>query len=248
MNFGIVVPCFNEARRWNPEYWNTLLGLPIITWLFVNDGSTDQTEALVTESLKGTSAELLTLDPNKGKAEAVRQGLTQFLTTNRNLDAVGFMDADGAFNAMDVLDLTDVYRRVIQTDPRVDAVWSSRVALAGRNIQRSSKRHYIGRAVATVVSIGQPAMPYDTQSGLKLFRTSEILSRVLADRFETRWMFELEMLARWQQTSGRSMVIWEEPLNYWHDVPGSKISGAETLRIARELWKIKRIQGRVNSD
>ncbi len=242
MTAVIVVPCFNEAERWSMDYWREMLSLPGVRWLFVNDGSTDGTLPLLMETARLGSAEVLDLNPNGGKAEAVRRGLLQAVKGSELNEAVGFMDADGAFNPADVADLLTSYRAHTTSPEEFDAVWSSRVALAGRDIRRSTSRHYIGRVVATFVSMGQTDMPYDTQSGLKLFRSSTTLRGCLEVPFQTRWLFELELIARWKSLAPSPMRIWEEPLNYWHDIPGSKITSRESRRILRELIVLKSIQ------
>ena len=242
MTAVIVVPCYNEGVRWNAEYWAEATALPGVEWIFVDDGSTDDTRTLIGQVASAGAAAQLLLERNAGKAEAVRHGLLRALEGAPS--AVGFMDADGAFDAQDVRDLLAMFEARTTPAGGFDAIWSSRVALAGRDIRRSARRHYIGRVVASFVSLGQEEIPYDTQSGLKLFVPSDTLAACLATPFETRWMFELEMLSRWQGTKGSEMRIWEEPLNYWHDVPGSKITVRESARILRELAVIKRAQRR----
>lgn len=240
----IVVPCFNEAERWNFEYWKEMLALPDVRWLFVDDGSTDSTAMLIKQTAQLGDASTLELQPNAGKAEAVRRGMLNALKPGALHGPVGFMDADGAFNSQDVADLLAVYARQSSNDGDFDAVWSSRVALAGRDISRSTVRHYLGRGVATLVSLGELEMPYDTQSGLKLFKPSEQLLRCLEGPFRTRWLFELELLSRFRIEKAGGLRIWEEPLSYWHDVPGSKITARETFRIFKELTVLKRLQNR----
>lgn len=244
MKVGIVVPCYNEAGRWSAEYWRSMLVLPGVRWLFVDDGSTDATGRLLDEEAEAENAQVLRIAANGGKAEAVRAGMCLLMDTDPSLGAVGYMDADGAFNPDDVRDIGATFAERVNPQSAATSVWSSRVALAGRNIRRSTSRHYIGRVVATIVSVGQTQIPYDTQSGLKLFAPSPELRQALSWPFATRWLFELELLARWQVITGSEMRIWEEPLNYWHDVPGSKIRGGETVRIVRELVLVKREQRR----
>lgn len=239
----LIVPCFNEADRWNPDYWKRMMSLPDIRWTFVDDGSKDETGARLAETASHGPAGILTLPRNSGKAEAVRQGMLTALQGRTR--AVGFMDSDGAFNPDDVTDMTQSFQRHVIHDQGFDAVWSSRVALAGRNIDRRASRHYVGRVVATVLSLGEERIPYDTQSGLKFFAPSNQLRGVLEKPFRTRWLFEIELLVRWRQQLGVPLRVWEEPLNYWHDVPGSKIRGSEMVRIAREVVLVKREQGKV---
>lgn len=240
MTIGLVVPCYNEAGRWNEDYWADLLQIPDLEFLFVDDGSSDRTAELATTAVEGHSSRVLRMASNGGKAEAVRTGMLAFLE-RENISVLGYLDADGAFNRQDIEDLITAYRAKVVHD-EFDAAWSSRVALAGRDIARSGSRHYIGRLVATFVSLGYGQIPYDTQSGYKLFQPSRHLADCLAAPFRTRWLFELELLARWQALMGTPLRVWEEPLQYWHDVPGSKITGRETARVIKELVTVKRVQ------
>ena len=238
----LVVPCFNEAHRWRDEYWADLTNTSSVQWLFVNDGSSDQTPDILRALAKAPGVDFLDLPANVGKGEAVRSGmLWAFDQVDGRFQSVGFMDADGAFHRDDVERLAQTFTEVV-TKRDADAVWSSRVALAGRDIDRSQMRHYLGRAVATLLSLGADPLPYDTQSGLKFFRPSGELLGSLEQPFSTRWLFEIEMLVRWKQLTGESMRIREEPLEFWQDIPGSKITRRESVRIIQEVWRVKRLQ------
>jgi glycosyltransferase involved in cell wall biosynthesis len=248
---GLVVPCFNEAERWSAPYWAEILQITDLHLLFVDDGSSDATRALAEEAVAGTTSQVISLPANAGKAEAVRAGMQRLLASHSDTEAetftaVGYLDADGAFNREDIEDLIEAYRHKVLTED-FQAAWSSRVALAGRDIARSGSRHYIGRLVATFVSLGYGQIPYDTQSGYKLFQPSERLEACLAEPFRTRWLFELELLARWRALFGSALRVWEEPLQYWHDVPGSKINGRESMRVMKELIAVKREQRKPRS-
>lgn len=237
MTTHVVVPCFNEADRWKPEYWQRLISLPRTRWIFVDDGSSDNTLVLLESACTDARGQVLAQPSNRGKAEAVRVGLLAALGRAGGEDAVAFMDADGAFGIDDVERLSDL---MAVLGDAYDALWSSRVALAGRSIERTARRHYLGRIAATILSWNDQSIPYDTQSGFKLFRPTNVLDQILQKPFETRWLFEVEMLNRFRRYTGRPMNIWEEPLSSWQDVPGSKVSGREVLRIGREILKVKR--------
>ena len=241
MECAFVVPCYNEASRWHPDRWAALLRLDGIHWVFVDDGSTDGTAAMIRESFQEGSAELVTLARNGGKAEAVRAGLLRALESGHGRTSVGYIDADGAFAVSDVERIVGIHHQHV-TAGDVDATWAARVALAGRKIKRSHARHYVGRLVATLVSLGDPTIPYDTQCGLKLFVSGPELRTCLATPFETRWLFEVELLARWRAATRRRMRVWEEPVHEWSEVPGSRIDAREAVRIARELFVVMRRQ------
>ncbi|HLX87145.1 MAG TPA: glycosyltransferase, partial [Acidimicrobiales bacterium] len=75
----VVVPCYNEAARLSPEGFASLVSTGRVALLFVDDGSTDDTvavlEHMAQELRRYTSVEVFCLPENSGKAEAVRQGM-----------------------------------------------------------------------------------------------------------------------------------------------------------------------------
>ncbi len=76
----LVVPCFNEARRLAVEQFEGFVKVhPDLHLLFVNDGSTDNTLAVLLGLEERDAAHFSVLDqqPNQGKAEAVRRGMLQ---------------------------------------------------------------------------------------------------------------------------------------------------------------------------
>ena len=248
MTHLIVVPCYNEADRWNPSYWMDLVSIKGVRWIFVNDGSLDATQDLLThfvnvycEGIK--SASVLSLETNVGKGEAIRQGWNHAMSTEhlQKFSSVGFIDADGAFEKSDIERILATFKSKVTGGP-FQSVWSSRVSLAGRNIERHARRHYIGRIVATFLSAGGYELPYDTQSGLKLFENTPAFQDAIQLPFRTRWLFEMEIMGNYQFIHGDSMSIWEMPLLNWRDVGSSKITRYEAIRIVKELIVIKGIQ------
>lgn len=242
MNVAIVVPCYNESSRWQPDYWRKMLSIDGTRWVFVDDGSTDDTHVHITASSREGASGVLRFARNRGKAEAVRAGLLQLLSEDQSLIGVGFLDADGAFDVGDIRRLLDTFRQRATEPVPPDALWSSRIALSGRNIRRTLFRHYVGRVVSTIVSLGEPELPYDTQSGFKVFAPSKTLAACLEEPFDTRWFFELEILARWRMFSTRPMIIWEEPLASWQEIGGSRLGLRSVLVVLRELVIVKRLQ------
>ena len=44
---NFVIPCYNEGKRFNIEYWNEISNLNNINLIFVDDGSKDNTLDLI---------------------------------------------------------------------------------------------------------------------------------------------------------------------------------------------------------
>ena len=108
------------------------------------------------------------------------------------------------------------------------ALLGSRVALLGREIQRTAARHYLGRVFASVASLVLRVPVYDTQCGAKLFRRTPALEAALRQPFLTRWLFDVELLGRiLVPESGIPPLapgeIREEPLVVWRNIKGSKL-------------------------
>ena len=70
-----------------------------------------------------------------------------------------------------------------------------------------------------------------------------MLGDLFAAPFVSRWIFDVEIIARLVQRIGRdaaARAIYELPLTEWHDVKGSKVRGGDFLRALGDLWKIHR--------
>ena len=91
---SVVVPCFNEAGRLPVERFERgLAELPDVAFVFVDDGSTDATAAMLERLRTGAPdrVRVLRLPRNVGKGEAVRAGLLDAL--QRDARYVGYWDA-----------------------------------------------------------------------------------------------------------------------------------------------------------
>jgi dolichyl-phosphate beta-glucosyltransferase len=238
----LVVPCYNEAARLDTETFRKYLAShSSVRFLFVDDGSSDGTVAMLKELCEGYEdrAEYLECRPNAGKGEAVRQGILHAIG-RYDLDAVGYWDADLATPLSAIMSFVDVLAR----QPSSDMVFGSRVQLLGRQVHRSPLRHYLGRVFATVASLTLRLPIYDTQCGAKLFRVNPDLKLVFASPFLSKWVFDVEILARYSQLCAhdpRKMqgCIYEFPLERWSDVAGSKVKPRDFFTAFFDLVKIK---------
>lgn len=238
----IVVPCYNEEERLVLEPFRDFIGRTHaqIRFLFVDDGSTDGTGQRLEElrSACPEAIEIHRLASNCGKAEAVRQGMLKALA--REVEYVGFWDADLATP----LEALPAFCTCLAERPDFDMVFGARVQLLGRDIERRALRHYLGRIFSTAVSLMLRLKVYDTQCGAKLFRASPVLLELFRTPFLSRWLFDVEIIARLVQlhrrAGGRSPAetICEYPLLRWRDINGSKVRGRDFLFAAIDLLRI----------
>ena len=236
----LVIPCYNEEHRLPVDAFRafTVDGVRV-ELLFVNDGSTDGTLRLL-EKLQHEDPSrfsVLNLARNSGKAEAVRQGVLAAL--ERKPDYVGFWDADLATPLSELQGFLTVFG----SRPEIEMVFAARVRLLGRSISRNPGRHYFGRVGATLISSSLGLAVYDTQCGAKLFRAMPEIRELFAEPFLSRWIFDVEIIARLVRQRGRdaaAKAIYELPIMVWHDVKGSKVRSTDFFRALKDLHRIRR--------
>lgn len=236
----VVVPCYNEEKRLSQRDFIVFVDqMPGYDFLFVNDGSKDRTD----ETLRALQVErperfqILELEKNGGKAEAVRRGFQKAMGSG--VPFLAYWDADLATP----LSTLPHFIREFDARPNIEIVLGARVKLMGRDIQRKPSRHYLGRVFATFASAVLNLAVYDTQCGAKMFRVTDTLKTIFESPFSSRWIFDVEILARYMQITGFSRAeaearIQEYPLETWRDVAGSKVKPGDFLKAAGELVSI----------
>jgi dolichyl-phosphate beta-glucosyltransferase len=271
----VVVPCYNEALRFDTGAFRAGVGaLDDVQLMLVDDGSTDQTADVLRRfrDAEPERADVLVLETNMGKAEAVRRGVNRAFESGAEF--VGYWDADLATP----LDQIQPFREVLISRPELLAVLGSRIKRLGANIDRNPGRHLAGRLFATLASLVLGLPVYDTQCGAKLFRVSDPVRRAFDAPFLTRWLFDVEILAsltRGGPGAGRGAArgaaggsggssergveraaaggaergaacraalgaLYEIPLPYWRDEPGSKLGAGHMLAVPVDLLRIYR--------
>ena len=233
----IIVPCYNEAARLDQDaFVLAVQQRPWLHLLLVDDGSTDDTLRVLRglHERMPDQINVLGLEHNSGKAEAVRQGMLS--AYDREIDVLGFLDADLATPFIEVDHMVDVLEK-----QDLLMVMASRVALHGRDVQRDLRRHYIGRVFATIASVAVGLPVYDTQCGAKVFRRESVVRDLFSEPFHSRWAFDvevLERLVRYDRRNGTSFAqhrIAEFPLSQWHDVQGSKVKASDGVKAVFEM-------------
>jgi glycosyltransferase involved in cell wall biosynthesis len=235
----IIIPFYNEANRFPvADFLDFFNRNRATAFCLVDDGSKDET-ALLLKSLQEKDPErilITTLPGNSGKAEAVRAGMISALK-NFKSEYYGYFDADLSASLEESLRLCSSLRE----KPRLEFAFGSRVAVLGVRIERKLYRHLIGRVIATFISGILHLMVYDTQCGAKLF-SRDLALKVFAEPFISRWLFDVEILARIIGIYGRDRieaVAVEVPVKQWIDRGRSKVSWTYGFRVFYDLIRIR---------
>jgi len=236
MKNGIVIPCYNEAVRLRMDDFISFASSHSNYILcFVNDGSKDNTLERLNE-LAMTCDNILIFDmpQNGGKAEAVRNGV-QYLLSNTSVENVGFIDADLATGFEDYKNLVSIL-----TDENREMVIGSRKLDSTLEMDRSKFRelasYIFGKFIHSI--IGMKIM--DTQCGAKIF-SRRIASTLFASAFQSKWLFDVELLIRFREIFGRNKAnsfLKEVALSRWEEVDGSKITLLDSIQFPLQLCGI----------
>ena len=222
---ALVVPCYNEAERLDPEAFLQFVAThPGVQLVMVDDGSQDATGEILERMRAAAPASVTTLrhSPNRGKAETVRAGI---------LAPLGAIDD---------------FLTVLRLRPTVEFVLGSRVMLMGRDIRRKATRHYFGRVFATAVSHALDLPVYDTKCGAKILRANAATATLFDPPFRSPWIFDVELIARYLRLPigpgepARRDRLYELVLPACHDRPGSRLRWHDLARAAVELGYIWR--------
>jgi len=234
----LVIPCYNEEKRLPTEEFTAFLKKTDDVFLcFVNDGSTDNTIGLLQKIHDQFPDKTTIISENKncGKAEAVRHGILDCLD-NSDFDYYGYFDADLS------TPLEECYYLKNQLNETVEFAFGSRIMKVGSVIERSAKRHFAGRIIATFISQILKLNVYDTQCGSKLF-TKEFGRNFFQEPFISKWLFDVEIFARMINKYSRKIALTkmvETPLNQWINKEGSKVRPTYFFKLWIDLYRIRK--------
>jgi dolichyl-phosphate beta-glucosyltransferase len=180
---SVILPVYNESETIE----RTLLAVneyaavhPDFYFLFVNDGSTDNTRDIINRRLNGAkNISLLNLKENKGKADALRHAVIEL-----DSDYIVFTDGDMAYS----LDHVDVL---------LEALRNNEVAIGnrklGENHPRKTQRFVAGEAFNRLARILLSLDITDTQAGIKGF-TGPVAKKLFSLSRIDDFAFDAELL------------------------------------------------------
>jgi dolichyl-phosphate beta-glucosyltransferase len=206
--YTIVIPAYNESARIGPALTEVLRTLDEKHWnaevLVVNDGSTDNTAAIVASFVaKDPRVRLLENGVNRGKGYSVRNGI---LHGTGNI--VMFTDADLSSPMPEAERLFEAIRN--GADVAIGSRW---LEVSRRTIHQPLYRQFFGRCFNLVTRMIMRLPFADTQCGFKAFRRSAAQTIFQLQRIE-RWGFDPEILFI---ALKRGYNIQEVPVTWGHD-------------------------------
>lgn len=227
----LVIPCYNEAGRLNLGQFEDFCSN--CSFLFVNDGSTDNTLDILKNNLKENMF-VLDLAENFGKAEAVRQGMlyAKCLPGYKNTIWVGYWDADLSTPLTELKNFI-IYYKIF--DLEVDAIFGSRILKLGSSIKRMHLRSLCASIFNMLTSVILNLKCHDSQCGAKLFK-KELIDVAFSQPFISKWLFDVEILLRL-----KDYRVIEYPLVSWQHVSGSKLKlFSDGARVLTDIIKIRK--------
>jgi hypothetical protein len=206
--FGLVVPVYNEAARVG-EFAAQLVAhveaAPAGSELvFVDDGSTDDTAALLDSQLpSGTGAIRVLRRPHEGKGAAVAAGLLKV-----RAPLAGFCDLDLSTPLAELA-------RVRHTAERSPVLAIGSRDLAGSRLTHPEPpwREALGRSYNRLLQATLTPGIVDTQCGAK-FAATELWHQIVAECHESGYAWDAEVIA-----VARALMIpvREIPIEWRHD-------------------------------
>jgi dolichyl-phosphate beta-glucosyltransferase len=227
----IVIAAYNEEERL-PQTLRTIEAYLAATNLqaevvVVDDGSTDQTAALVRARSEGMpELRLISYPRNRGKGYALRMGV---LASRGKL--VLLTDAD----LSTPIDELEALRPHLLSQSYQIAIGSRALALSRIEEAQPGWRRGMGRLFNLIVKLVAIDSFQDTQCGFKLFN-GEVARELFGQARIDRFAYDVEILALARENGYR---VAEVPIG-WKNSPASKVRPVlDSLQMLADLLKIR---------
>ena len=230
MQYSIIIPAYNESERITVTLDKVLAYLEDQKWdaevLVVNDGSRDQTPAIVRDyAARHPRVRLLENPGNRGKGYSVRHGMLE-----AKGDMLLFSDADLSSPIYEAPKLFDAL--AAGADVAIGSRWLQRELQTER---QPLYRQFFGR-VFNLMLRALLGLPFkDTQCGFKAFTHRAAQSIFVLQRIE-RWGFDPELLFLARKLG---LTVREVPVEWAHDERSKIHPLRDGLAIFFEMLKIR---------
>jgi glycosyltransferase involved in cell wall biosynthesis len=222
---SFLVPAYNEAATIGELLARVdALGLDA-QFVVVDDGSTDDTAAIVERFAEGRDDVVLVRKPNAGKGSAIRAGIPHV-----DGDIVVIQDADLEYDPTDVPTLIEPIEQGV-----ADVVYGSRLS-GGRPQRAYLFWHLVGnRFLSLLTNLLFNTTLSDMETGYKAFRTEVLRS---LDLREDAFGIEPEITGK---ICKRKLRIYELPIAYYGRTyaEGKKITWRDGFKA---IWVLLRVR------
>jgi hypothetical protein len=142
------------------------------------------------------------------------------------------------------LEMIDGFCGILSRRADIEIVFGARLPLLGHSVRRARLRGILGGIFVRLVSLLMGFRVRDTQCGAKLFRATPLVRSVFREPFLSRWIFDVEILGRLVNAQGHfglphvRRLVYELPLDQWHEIAGGKVRVRDFGRAIAELAAI----------
>jgi glycosyltransferase involved in cell wall biosynthesis len=222
---SFLVPAFNEAATIE-EVLERVEALDLDKQIIaVDDGSTDETGAILTRWQSAGPDRILLRQPNRGKGAAIRAAIPHV-----DGDIAVIQDADMEYDPVDVPTLIEPIERGV-----ADVVFGSRLT-GGRPQRAYLFWHLVGnRFLSLVTNVLYNTTLHDMETGYKAFRSDVLRS---LDLREDDFGIEPEITAK---VCLRGLRVYELPIAYYGRTyaEGKKITWRDGFKALAILFKVR---------
>jgi glycosyltransferase involved in cell wall biosynthesis len=224
---SIIIPAYNEERRLPislPKILEYLERQPFASEVVVvDDGSVDNTRAVVQSFQGGPIPVRLICNPHAGKGAAVRTGMLQ---------------AEGEYLFLCDADLSMPIEQIERFLPPVvtaPIAIGSREAPGARRFNEPGLRHLMGRVFNLIVRLFAVPGFQDTQCGFKCFRRAEA-QEIFRRQIMTGFGFDVEVLYLARRLGYQTVEV---PID-WYFMANSKVNPLrDTMRMFSDVLRVR---------
>lgn len=234
---SLVIPTYNEDGRIKKTIETLkkgvyLYGQQLLEIIFTDDGSTDETLALLKASRKAIErkikarVKIISYEKNKGRGFAIRQAVL-----HAKGDYVLYADADFS------IPLSNIKKFIPYMKKDYDVIiGSKKIKGASEIIKRSLTRRIVGYGHSIIAYLALGVFVWDFQGGFKLF-SRRFVERIFPYLQINRWGFDMEVIYLAKKLKYR---LKEIPVRWGHIENNSKVILARD--IFRSIYEMIRIR------